>query len=414
MSSTVEEPELTRRQWRRLIISGYAPTLISSIGFGGVIPLIPVVAVRLGASAGQAALVTAALGIGQLVGDLPAGVLASHIGDKWAMVLACLLDAAALVTMFFSTSVAMLTLVVFIDGLAGAVFGLARQTYLTEAVPLKYRARALSSLGGVFRIGFFVGPLITAVVVAHFPLGVAFLVAAGTSFTAAVITAALPDLPTSSARRREALAASTAPQNPTISTWTVLREHRFVLLTQGTGIMVLMMIRSARQVMVPLWCEQAGMSASTTSVIFALSMGFETILFFPGGLIMDRLGRWAVVVPSLLMLGIGLALLPLTHTALTISLVGAILGIGNGLSSGVVMTLGSDASPDIGRPQFLAGWRMMSDTGNSTGPLIISAVTVFAPLAVASLVLAGIAWAGAGWLGHWIPDRPFRRRVEAF
>ncbi len=414
MSSTVEEPELTRRQWRRLIISGYAPTLISSIGFGGVIPLIPVVAVRLGASAGQAALVTAALGIGQLVGDLPAGVLASHIGDKWAMVLACLLDAAALVTMFFSTSVAMLTLVVFIDGLAGAVFGLARQTYLTEAVPLKYRARALSSLGGVFRIGFFVGPLITAVVVAHFPLGVAFLVAAGTSFTAAVITAALPDLPTSSARRREALAASTAPQNPTISTWTVLREHRFVLLTQGTGIMVLMMIRSARQVIVPLWCEQAGMSASTTSVIFALSMGFETILFFPGGLIMDRLGRWAVVVPSLLMLGIGLALLPLTHTALTISLVGAILGIGNGLSSGVVMTLGSDASPDIGRPQFLAGWRMMSDTGNSTGPLIISAVTVFAPLAVASLVLAGIAWAGAGWLGHWIPDRPFRRRVEAF
>ncbi len=414
MSSTVEEPELTRRQWRRLIISGYAPTLISSIGFGGVIPLIPVVAVRLGASAGQAALVTAALGIGQLVGDLPAGVLASHIGDKWSIVLACLLDAAALVTMFFSTSVAMLTLVVFIDGLAGAVFGLARQTYLTEAVPLKYRARALSSLGGVFRIGFFVGPLITAVVVAHFPLGVAFLVAAGTSFTAAVITAALPDLPTSSARRREALAASTAPQNPTISTWTVLREHRFVLLTQGTGIMVLMMIRSARQVIVPLWCEQAGMSASTTSVIFALSMGFETILFFPGGLIMDRLGRWAVVVPSLLMLGIGLALLPLTHTALTISLVGAILGIGNGLSSGVVMTLGSDASPDIGRPQFLAGWRMMSDTGNSTGPLIISAVTVFAPLAVASLVLAGIAWAGAGWLGHWIPDRPFRRRVEAF
>lgn len=400
------ERQLSRREWRRLIISGYAPSLISSIGFGGVVPLITIVALRMGANVGQAALVTAALGIGQLVGDLPAGSLAARIGDKRAMVFACLLDSSALAAMYFSHTVPILVTVVFIDGLAGAVFGLARQTYMTEAVPLKYRARALSSLGGVFRIGFFVGPLISAAVVAHAPLGTAFLVAAGTSLTAAIITAALPDLPADSTRRAT---PGAAPEK--VSTWKVLREHSVVLATQGTGVLVLMMVRSARQAIVPLWCEHAGMSASTTSIIFAIGMGFETVMFFPGGLIMDRFGRWAVVVPSLVLLGVGLALLPLTHSVLTISLVSSLLGIGNGISSGVVMTLGSDASPDVGRPQFLSGWRVLSDTGNSVGPLVISGVTLFAPLATAAIVLGVLAWAGAGWLGRWIPDRPALRRT---
>ena len=46
--------------------------------------------------------------------------------------------------------------------LAGAVWGLARQAYLSEAVPLEMRARALSTLGGVQRIGSFIGPFLGA------------------------------------------------------------------------------------------------------------------------------------------------------------------------------------------------------------------------------------------------------------
>ena len=42
-------------------------------------------------------------------------------------------------------------------GMAQAVFSLARQSYLTEAAPAPYRARALSTLGGVMRIGMLWG-----------------------------------------------------------------------------------------------------------------------------------------------------------------------------------------------------------------------------------------------------------------
>ena len=52
---------------------------------------------------------------------------------------------------------------IFMVGMSAAVFGLARQSYLTEAVPIEFRARALSTLGGVMRIGLFIGPVVLAV-----------------------------------------------------------------------------------------------------------------------------------------------------------------------------------------------------------------------------------------------------------
>lgn len=394
-------------------MSGYGPTLLASIGFGAVIPLISLSALHLGASVGMAAFITSLLGFGQLAGDLPAGALAARIGEKWAMVLACLLDATALLAIFLSHSLLALGIAVFADGITGAVFGLARQTYLTEAIPSRFRARALSSLGGVFRIGFFVGPLIGALIIDASSLRTAFLFACVMSLTAALVTGFLPDLPENSPRLVAARAAASpgaSPHTPHTSTWQVLAAHQKVLLTQGFGVMTLMIVRSARQAIIPLWCAANGLSPTATSLIFAISMGFDVLLFFPGGAIMDRFGRWWVVVPSMTVMGVGLILLALTHGAVTIALVAALLGVGNGVSSGIVMTLGSDASPDVGRPQFLAGWRLFGDLGNSLGPIVISAVTVFAPLAAAAVTLGLTSWAGAAWLGRWVP-RAGRRPV---
>ena len=69
------------------------------------------------------------------------------------------------------------------------------------------------------------------------------------------------------------------------------------------------------------------------------------LLFYPGGAIMDRFGRVYVAVPAMIVLGLGFMLLPLTTGATSVGLVAALMGLGNGISAGVVMTLGADASP---------------------------------------------------------------------
>ena len=141
-----------------------------------------------------------------------------------------------------------------------------------------------------------------------------------------------------------------------VTVFSVLARHRRVLLTLGTGVLVLSAARSTRQVIVPLWAEAQGIDAATTSVIFGISAGVDMLLFFPGGLIMDRYGRAAVAIPAMITLGVGFVLLPLTHTAVTVGLVACLMGLGNGISSGVVLTLGADAAPSrAGRSSWAAG-----------------------------------------------------------
>ena len=173
-------------------------------------------------------------------------------------------------------------------------------------------------------------------------------------------------------------ARATAPglgETPHRSVVSVLVEHRRVLLTLGLGVLIISAARATRQSIVPLWAESIGLNAATTSVIFGISAGVDMLLFYPGGAIMDRFGRVYVAVPAMIVLGLGFCLLPLTSGATSVGLVAAMMGLGNGISSGVVMTLGADASPAQDRTQFLGGWRVCSDLGNAAGPLVVSAVS---------------------------------------
>jgi hypothetical protein len=117
-----------------------------------------------------------------------------------------------------------------------------------------------------------------------------------------------------------------------------------------------------------------------------------------------------VAVPTMIVLGLGFLLLPLTTGATSVGLVAALMGLGNGISSGIVLTLGADASPPQDRAQFLGGWRVCSDLGNAAGPLVISGVSAFAPLAAAAVTMGLLTWAGAGWLVKWVPAYAPRRR----
>ena len=386
--------------WRRFIVAAYGPPVLSSIGYGAVLPLIALSALSLGASVSLSALITGLNGVATMVGDLPAGWIATRLGEKRAIIAACCWAACWLVVAFLAVNLVMLAVAVFCVGLSGAVFGLARQTFITEATPLRLRARALSTLGGTQRIGYFVGPLAGSGIVAVWGLPAAYGFAAATSLLAGVVTLALPDLPADVARRR-------AEKGPAL--WPVLRGNARVYLVLGTGVATLSIARATRQAILPLWCESLGLTPSATSLVFAVSMGVDMSLFFLGGFIMDRFGRKWVAVPSMVVLGIGMVALGFAHAVAWVVVVAVVLGLGNGIGAGVVMTLGSDASPEVGRTKFLSGWRLVSDAGMTLGPVAIGGLTLLGGLIAATITLGVFTWLGAAWLWHGITWAARRR-----
>jgi MFS family permease len=395
----------TVRSLRSIALPAYGPTALGSVGTGAVLPVVVLTARSLGAEVSVAAFLLSLIWIAQLAADLPAGAVASRIGERRALVLACGIEAVGMVGCATAPNLVVLGASLALLGVASSVFGLARQAYLTEAVPIRLRARALSTLGGVNRIGIFVGPFVGALVVAHWGLTAAYVVGFVSSLAALLCVLLVRDVTSGSERRRSMPRRSVAG---------VLAEHRHTLMTLGVGVLFIASARACRIALIPLFAEAIGLSAAQTSLVIGIAGAVDMLLFYPAGGVMDRYGRMWVAVPSMVVLGVGMLLLPLAHSFGTLTAVAVVLGVGNGIGAGLVMTLGADASPDDSRMQFLGGWRLMADLGNASGPAAVSAITVAFPLAAAAVVMGGAAFVGAGWLRVWLPRfDPISRRSAA-
>jgi MFS family permease len=194
----------------------------------------------------------------------------------------------------------------------------------------------------------------------------------------------------------------------------VLRSHRRVLLTLGTGVLIIAGARACRTSVIPLYAESIGISARDTALVYGIAGAVDMLLFYPAGVVMDRFGRAWIAVPTVVVLGIGMMALPLTHSIVPMTLAAMVMALGNGIGSGIVMTLGADASPPEARAQFLGGWRLFAELGTSAGPLLVSALTLVAPLAAAVVAVGALSVAGGGWLAYWVPRfDPVRSRGRA-
>lgn len=386
-------------QLRQVAIPAFAPTIINAIGHGAILPILALLARELGASVGQAAFAVALLGLGSLVASLPAGSLVARIGERRALVLAGIADAAAMVAAALAPDLVWLCVAVIASGMAWAVFLLARQGYLIKVAPVHLRARAMSTLGGSHRIGGFIGPMAGAgLLVWTGDLRSVFWLAAGMSLLAAAVVMAVPDLAASSAPGRGGGGA--APARATLRG--VLREHRRVLVTVGSAVVVIGISRSLRLTVLPLWADHIGVSASVTSLVFGIAALVEIALFYPAGWTMDRFGRTVVAVPVVAAIGLGVVLMPLTGAVWSFTLMAVVMAIGNGMGSGIVMTLGADTSPEVGRAQYLGGWRLAGDIGTTAGPLLFSALVAVVHLAAACVLMGAACLLGATWVRYWV------------
>jgi len=394
----------TRRLLWRFAPMIYGPTMLFGLGEGALLPLLPVIAAALGADIAQAALIASVIVVARLIGNLPAGWLVVRIGERLTMAVAGALALLGGLGVVFAPSLIVLAVAVFGIGLCASAFGLARHAFMTTRVPLAFRARALSVLGGSFRLGMFTGPFVAAAVLAVWrdERAIAwFFVASMVALIVLVLVGRDPE---------ERLAAEGHVARPsardaggTPGVFPTMWRHRSVLARLGVSAATLSAMRQARVYLLPLWGVSLGLDAQTIALVVGLTGALEFALFYSSGQIMDRWGRLWACLPAMLLMGgafLGLAFTHDLEAATAWFVAGAVLvGIGNGVSSGILMTLGADVAPPAQPAAFLGSWRTLSDAGAASAPLLIAGVTAAASLPVATAVIGVIGLIGA--LGFW-------------
>jgi len=366
-----------------------------SIGQGATAPIIALLALELGASVAGAGLVVGLYGLGAMASDLPSGVLASRIGDRRLMILAAVLMAVTTAGIGLRPPLPLFAIMVVIMGVASAAFTLARIIYATESTPSGHRGRVMSTIGGLHRIGLFVGPVLGGLTIVPFGIAAPFFVQSIMSITAVATLFMSPDRPGERIRDETV-------HRPNLRR--VFVQHKKTFATAGVVVVAFGVVRSARQAIIPLWGAEIGLGPSQVAFLFSVAAGVEVLLFYPVGQLMDRFGRRWASIPSLTLLSVGLVLVPFSRTLGALTVIALILGVGNGMGTGINLTLGSDLSPNIGRSEFLGVWRVLGDAGTASGPSLVALTVAIISLAFAPIVVAGVGAGGVILLWRAVPE----------
>ncbi|MBT3273012.1 MAG: MFS transporter [Spirochaetales bacterium] len=402
MNQSSSGRKITELPFKALILSIYLPGFLMAIGSGAVVPFLPLFARELGAEIGLTGFIVSLSGMGILLFDLPGGLLTTKIGSKKVMFVSGFALIGLSILTGLSTRLAWLGVMIFFRGITNSAWQVARLTFLRHAIPVHIRGRSLSLIGGVMRIGNFIGPIAGGYIVQYLGYQYIFFFQALLTLAGFIIFIVV---------------TRDIHENVDVGNRAGLRglgkvfiRQRKIFATAGSGMIALSLLRTARSIIIPLWGRSIGLSVSEIGLVFGIGSAIDMVMFIPAGQMMGRLGRkWAALVATG-GIALGLFLIPLTSGFSTFLLVSLLMGLTNGMGSGINMTLGSDLAPDKSPEQFLSLWRFISDIGHVAGPLAIGGIAQVMSLAVSSLATGGLGAVGVIIMILTLPETLRRRK----
>lgn len=356
----------TWEMYRSIVFSVYLPSFFMSICQGSILLVLPLFALDLGATAGIAAIVFSLRGLGNMTVDVPAGYAAARLGDKYTMMVGVgVMSVTGLLASQAESAVQLAAAALFFGG-AMSTWLLARLTHISEVVPVHHRGKAISTMAGLQRFGNLIGPVASGFVADRFGFSYVFIgISAIAAFSFVLVIFAVGE----NKRGHHDESPSMVRLVPHI-----LGSHYRVFATAGIAVLFLTVLRAGRQLLIPLWGESLGLDASDIGLIVGAAAAVDMTMFPLAGYMMDNWGRKYSAGACLGFLSLGIMAIPFTHSFVTLMFVAMLAGMGNGLGSGINMTLGADFAPRRERGEFLGVWRLMGDSGSFVGPIVMGQI----------------------------------------
>ncbi len=360
------------------------------VGFGIVLPILPLYAERFDAGPAAIGLLVASFSLAQFVFAPIWGRWSDRVGRKPVLVLSLAGTAVGSLLTGLAGSLWLLFAARILDGISGASVSVA-QAAVTDLAPPEQRPRLLGLLGAAFGIGFVAGPAIGALAAlggAHVP----FLVAAALAGVNAIVAAfrlpethpRRPDQGFWRARRHESSAV--ALQNP-VGGRSIRRELAGYLLVAFVSLVAF----SGFETTFALFGERRlGLRLAGTGVVFTM-IGVLIALVNAGAVApaVRRLGEPGTLRLGLVLNGCGLAILPFVHSWIALAPALLFLTAGQGLVTPTLAATVAGRVSDDRRGAALGAQQSAGGLARVVGP--VAAGFAFERIGVGAPYLGGVA-----------------------
>jgi MFS family permease len=348
---------------------------LTQLGFGSIVPVVPLYAREFGVSQWAIGLTIAVYGLARFLVSVPTGQLADRLGRRWSLVLGEVVTAVGNLLCGLSTTYEQFLLFRFIAGAGSAMVLTSGQISLADVATSANRGRVMGIYQGVFLFAVGFGPLPGGVLAERFGLSAPFFVFAVLGALAGVV--AFTQVPETRGFREKQEGASA---NPAESQRTLPLFQQFRVLFSRVGFVLISLVSFAQffsrtgaifavvpvlgTVKLGLRPDQIGTGLSLVSL---LNLG----MVYLSGVLADRFGRKTIIVPANLLTGISMAILALAPDYCWFVAGLALWGISGGVAGAVPAAYAADMAPPGMNAATMSSFRMVSEFGYVIGPLLL-------------------------------------------
>jgi MFS transporter, DHA1 family, multidrug resistance protein len=366
---------------------------VNQLGFGAIIPVLPLYAASYGVSQTAIGLTVAVYGVARLVTAIPAGRIADWYGRRSALAIGGLISAAGNLWCGYAGTFVELACARFVAGAGAGLTLTAGMIVLADITSASRRGRVMAIYQGVFLFAVGIGPFPGGYLAEHYGLEMPFLVYALCSLIAAIVgwfavTETRPD--TSDSRGSDSLLEPYARQLVG-----VLRSQGFRLAGAISFTGAVARTGALFSIVPLIGTTQLNLSATQ----IGLSMGIGSILgvlvTYPAGVLVDRFGRKSVIVPTTIVSGLAFLLYGLAPDFTWFIAASAVWGIASSASGAAPAAYAADIAPRRYAATAMSAYRTLADAGYVIGPIMLGVIAdglgMTTAIFVASGMLVGVA-----------------------
>lgn len=360
-SDRVQVPKVASLPREVSVLAGIA--FCVALGFGIVIPAIPLFARTFGVSAVAASAVISVFAAMRLVSSPPAGWLVNRYGERAVMSTGLAIVGLSSLAAGFASDYLQLLVLRGIGGTGSAMFTISATALLLRVTEPEYRGRASGLFQAGFLIGGIVGPAVGGLVIGV-SIRAPFFVYAGTLLAAFIVAVTL--LPRLERGESPQLAEDSEQIKflPTLK----LPAYQAALGANFANGFVFFGLRSA---LIPLFVvEGLRQGPGLAGVGFVVGAGLQAALLTVGGRTADRRGRKISLVLGLAVGVLSLVMLALSPNAAWFLLSMAVAGFSGAFLGPSPTAIVGDVTRGHHGGSVVAGFQMMSDFGSILGPLV--------------------------------------------